>query len=268
MKAGFFQYDVVQHNYEANLHYLREQVRGLDFDLLVLPELFTSGYLFENRRQLRAFAQKHPLTQTVEDLRQLLVENNQGGVLVGTVPELDRENIYNTGIAVSGGGLLGKQRKRHLTRLEKQFFTRGEDIHPIPIGNTTIGIVTCFDAWFPELFRLLVSRGVQLICQPANFGGPWTPDIMRVRAMENHVYCIVANRIGREKTDRIEAIFRGGSQIIQPDGQILARSDDQKVVSILEIDPVLSMKKSNMMCDDLADEWQRYTVKVDKKRNF
>jgi omega-amidase len=262
MKAGFFQYDVAHLNYEANLRRLRKQIPGLDFDLLVLPELFTSGYLFENRETLLTFAKNHTLEQTVEDLRQLLKGKNRGQVLVGTIPELKGDHIYNTGVAVSAGGLLGTQRKRHLPRLEKKSFTPGEAIHPIQVQNTTIGIVTCFDAWFPELFRLLVRQGVQLICQPANFGGPWTPDIMRVRAMENRLFCIVANRIGREKTQSIEAFFRGESQVIGPDGQVLALAEDQEALSVIDIDPSAALSKGNIMCDDLAAEWERYRIEM------
>jgi len=260
MKTGFLQFAVRQHDYTANLTYIRDHLQGANFDLLVLPELLTSGYLFENRDQLMAFAKKHTLEQTVADLQSILQDQSHSGALIGTIPEVVDGRIYNTGIAVSRDGLLGKQRKRHLTRLEKDYFDPGNTIAVFDIKGIKTGIVTCFDAWFPELFRLLVRRGVQVICQPANFGGPWTLDIMRVRAMENRVFCIVANRTGREEAGGIVAEFRGESQIIDSNGEILIRAEKEGQLSLVDIAPSKALNKGNVMCDDLAAEWSRYEV--------
>lgn len=261
MKTGFLQFAVKQHNYSVNLEYLRNELQDTEFDLLVLPELFTSGYLFERRDHLLAFAKKYSLQKTAADLQSILKDQGHRGTLIGTVPEIVNDRIYNTGIAVSRKGLLGKQRKRHLTRLEKQYFDPGNTIKVFDIKGIRTGIVTCFDAWFPELFRLLVSRDVQLICQPANFGGPWTLDIMRVRAMENRVFCIIANRTGSEKTGDVEAEFRGESRIIDPNGEILVRAEKEDQLSLVDITPSKALNKDNVMCDDLAAEWNRYVVK-------
>ncbi len=261
MKTGFLQFAVRQHDYTANLRYIHDKLRETEFDLIVLPELFTSGYLFDNRDQLLAFTKKYPLEQAVADLRQILQTRNQPDALIGTVPELVDDRIYNTGIAVSREGLLGKQRKRHLTRLEKDYFDPGNTIAVFDINGIKTGIVTCFDAWFPELFRLLVRRGVQVICQPANFGGPWTLDIMRVRAMENRVFCIVANRTGREQAGGIVAEFRGESQIIDPSGEVLIKAEKEGQLSLVDIAHSKALNKGNVMCDDLAAEWSRYEIK-------
>lgn len=261
MKTGFLQFAVRQYDYNANLEYLRNKLQDTEFNLLVLPELFTSGYLFERRDHLLAFAKNHSVKETAADLQSILKDQGHSGTLIATVPEAADDRIYNTGIAVSRKGLLGKQRKRHLTRLEKEYFDPGNAIAVFDVNGVKTGIVTCFDAWFPELFRLLVRRGVQVICQPANFGGPQTLNIMCVRAMENRVFCIVANRTGGEKAGNIEAEFRGDSQVIAPDGQILTQAEAEEALSVIDINPAEALEKGNIMCNDLAAEWSRYEVK-------
>src|SRR5690606_15396811 len=101
-----------------------------------------------------------------------------------------------TAVVVGPNGFVGKQRKLHTTTLEERIFDRGTQLNTFILGTASVGIVTCFDAWFPEASRELCVRGTQLLCQPAAFGGQQTLDLMRTRSMENRVFSATANRTG------------------------------------------------------------------------
>lgn len=203
MKVGLFQYNVEPKAPEENLRRIAGGTRGLDVELLVLPELCTSGYLL-----------------TRQEAEQLAIELPSDGLgpLVGVAQELDawivagiiereEDRLYNSTVIVGPRGLEGVQRKVHLTSLERRLFSRGDSFRAFALGTLQIGVVTCFDAWFPEASRQLVRNGAQLLCQPAAFGGRRTLEVMRVRSMENHVFSVTANRLGEEQQGDISVHF-------------------------------------------------------------
>ena len=260
MKVGFYQFDVIAKDKEKNLAKVKAELQSKEYDLIVLPELFTSGYLFKNKDEVESFAEYIPDGETIQVLENITNENNC--YIIGTIPEIENDIIYNTAIVVGPNGYMGKQRKLHLSKLEQQFFTPGNKIRTFDLNGTRIGIVTCFDSWYPEVARMLCSNGAQILCQPANFGGDMTLNIMRTRAIENLVYTITANRIGEEKSGDITATFRGESQIVDPRGNILAKTDNSENTTIIEIDAELAKQKDTEMCN-FNDEWQKYSIKSD-----
>lgn len=86
-----------------------------------------------------------------------------------------------------------------------------------------------------------------------------TLSVFRARAIENLLYTITANRIGRERNRAIEAEFRGESRIIAPLGEILAEAGGEEALAIVEIDPASALEKVNELRDFPA-EWARYRV--------
>jgi predicted amidohydrolase len=98
--------------------------------------------------------------------------------------------------------------------------------------------MVCFDWYFPEAARTLALKGADVIAHPSNLVLPHCPDSMPVRARENHVFTITANRHGRETKDEETLTFIGMSEVCNPSGDILrraGRSDDE--VGVLEFDP-------------------------------
>lgn len=77
-------------------------------------------------------------------------------MIVGTLPEVDGGRIYNTAVGIGPSGCMGSQRKIHLGTYEKGLFQQGSTFAPIRIADALVGIITCFDSWFPEMSRLLV----------------------------------------------------------------------------------------------------------------
>jgi len=112
---------------------------------------------------------------------------------------------------------------------------------------------------------MLALQGAQIICSPANFGGPQSLDIGKARAIENKVYTITANRIGTEERHGVTAPFRGESQVIRYDGEILSRADENESVSVVEIDPEPARRKANLLGADLLEELACYEMYANKE---
>lgn len=254
MRLGVFQFDVVPLEPQANLRRIRSGTRHLQVELLVLPELCTSGYLL-SREQAERLAIELP-GEGVEPFEHLA--KDLGAWVIAGVIEKSGEALFNTALVVGPDGWMGKQRKLHVTTLESRLFQRGTELETFQVGADTVGIVTCFDSWFPEASRELSRRGAQLLCQPAAFGGPQTLEIMRVRSMENHVFSVTANRIGRETTAELAVDFRGQSQIVDCHGRVLAAAGSGEAAIVAEIDLASAKLKSNAMCRDFTAEWRRY----------
>ncbi len=151
-------------------------------------------------------------------------------------------------------GFVGQQRKRHLTREERAHYAPGEESRVFEIGGCKVGVVICFDGWFPESVRELTLRGAQIICHSALICSTTSLDIMRVRALENDAFVIVANGVQTE-TDHGQAVrFRGESRIIDPNGDILAdASTGERLISAV-IDERRTARKRLDDCDDLVAE--------------
>ena len=255
MRLGVFQFDVVPCEPKTNLRRIVEGTSALQLDLLVLPELCTSGYLL-TREQANELAIELPSddVRPFEDLARHL-----GAWIIAGVIERSEDALYNSALVVGPDGWIGKQRKIHVSKLEAPLFSRGTRLQTFDLGSNTVGIITCFDAWFPEASRELCRRGAQLLCQPAAFGGSQTLEIMRVRAMENHLFAATANRLGREVRSGITAEFRGESQIVDCDGRVLASAGRSEEALVTEVDLSTATLKANAMCADLAEEWRRYS---------
>ena len=252
MKVGFFQFDVQLCEKKKNTDKVFAELENVDFDLMVLPELFNSGYFFSSKDQLAHMAERIPCGKTTHLLMEIAERKN--GYIVAGLAEIDDDRLYNTAVVVGPEGYVGKHRKVHLTRFETQFFSRGGKFEVFDLGGVKVGICICFDSWFPEAARLLVKKGAQILCHPSNFGGQNSLDILRIRALENMVYTITANRTGIEYGESFDAEFRGESRIIDVDGSIIITAGSSEALRIVDIDPELATRKSSVMCDDLLAE--------------
>lgn len=122
---------------------------------------------------------------------------------------------------VGPGGITAVYRKVHLFYKERLWFSPGEEPFPVvDIGWTKVGLMICFDHLFPEAARTLSLAGAEVIAHPANLVLPEYGQLtMRVRALENGVFTVTANRIGTEDRAGEPLRFTGESQIVSPKGR-------------------------------------------------
>lgn len=202
--------------------------------LVVLPELFDTGYNFYSKEELEEIAQQVPDGETTQFLIEQAREHEMF-IIAGTAEKDGKGRIYNSAVIVGpiGWGYIGKYRKIHLFYREKLFFEPGNlGFHVFNIGIARVGIMICFDWFFPEAMRTLALKGADIIAHPANLVMPYAPRAMPIRSLENRVFSITANRIGEERGLR----FIGMSQINSPKAEILLRaSEDKEEVGIVEI---------------------------------
>ena len=162
---------------------------------------------------------------------------------------------------VSEKGVIGTYRKLHLYFKEKLWFTPGDKPLKIyKINGINIGIMICFDWFFPETARTLTLLGADIIAHPANLVLPYCQKAMITRCLENRVYAVTANRIGREIRGEDNFKFTGESQITSYDGKILLSAPSDKVsVDFVEIDvSEVRNKKLNKFNDIVNDRRKEF----------
>jgi len=136
---------------------------------------------------------------------------------------------------------------------EKLFFQPGAKTPAVsPIEGGKIGMMVCFDWFYPEVARVLAIDGAQVICHPSNLVLPWCQDAMRTRSIENRVFSITSNRIGTEKRGNIALTFTGKSQIVDPSGEVIvSASERSESLKIADVDLDEALNKSVTPNNDL-----------------
>ncbi|MFW6181279.1 MAG: nitrilase-related carbon-nitrogen hydrolase [Spirochaetota bacterium] len=256
MRVGFLQFSPVFGETAENTAVIAGAVAGAGADLLVAPELATSGYLFTGREELLDLAEPVPGPTSA---RLLEAVRSSGCTLAYGFAERSGREVYNSAVLLCPGGLLGVYRKAHLFSDEKRLFTPGPGPEGFPVfraAGAAVGLLVCFDHLFPEAARTLALAGAGVVCHPSNLVLPEYGQLTtRVRALENRVYWILANRYGEESRGGKTLRFTGASQIVAPGGDILARAPaDRDAVEVVEIDPGLAADKHVTPLNDLFED--------------
>ncbi len=259
MKAGYLQFAPRYLQPEANRETVAELVTDLDADLLVLPELFPSGYYFKSQSDLEQVAEPIPEGETTQALLQWA--SDTGTTFVAGLAEREGGAIFNSAVLVRPNQTTETYRKVHLFYEETERFDPGDLGFPVFEASTRsgqtyrLGIMVCFDWYFPEAARSLALNGADVIAHPSNLVLPHCPDAMPVRARENHLYSITANRFGTETKGDEELTFIGMSEICGPTGEILRRaSRDEVEIGIESFDPHDARERHiNRFNDTLGD---------------
>jgi len=224
-------------------------------DLWILPELFATGYQFVDADEARALAEPVPDGPTTRALIEHAKE--LGCYIVAGLPERGGDRFFNSALLVGPDGLLACYRKIHLFYRETRIFSPGDRSFPVlDIGACRVGLMVCFDHLFPESARTLALLGADVIAHPANLVMPdLAQRTMAVRALENGLFAATANRVGREARTDETLVYTGQSQIVGPDGAILARLSPEEVgISVVEIDVKRARdKRITTFNDVLAD---------------
>ena len=204
---------------------------------MVFPELFNTGYQFVSKEEAETLAEEIPSGKTCQAM--IDFARKEKAFLVFGMAERDGDHIYNGSAVVGPEGFVGKYRKIHLFAEEEHFFDSGDnEFQVFDLGLAKIGVMICFDWWFPESARILALEGADIICHPANLVLSQCQQAMTTRSLENGVFSATANRTGTEARGGKEPLtFTGKSQILDCEGKILTRLEEAQLgVSVVDID--------------------------------
>lgn len=211
--------------------------------LIVLPELCNSGYVFKDIDEARSLAEPVPGGATCKAWSELAARLNVH--IVAGINEQAGSQLYNSAVVIGPTGYLATYRKAHLWNKENLFFTPGDLGFPVidtELGK--LGVFICYDTWFSECYRLCTLQGADIICLPTN----WVPipgqdpereamanTLCIAAAHTNSVYVAAANRVGEER----DQPFIGQSLIISYTGRPIGgpASVDREEVIYADCDP-------------------------------
>jgi N-carbamoylputrescine amidase len=211
-------------------------------ELIVMPELCNSGYVFQSREEAFELAEEVPGGSTCSAWHEVCREH--GCYVVAGIAERAGAALYNAAVVLGPEGHLGTFRKLHLWNEENLYFEPGN--LGLPVFHTRhgrIGTFICYDAWFPENFRICAVQGADLICVPTNWvpipgQAPDQPAMANILCMANahanSVYVLAADRVRSERGQE----FLGRSVIVGYTGWPIAgpASSDQEEILTAEID--------------------------------
>jgi len=178
-------------------------------------------------------------------------------IIVAGLAERSGNRCFNSAVVVGPNGIIGCYRKTHLFFEETLFFDPGDTGFQVwDIGSAKLGVMICFDWFYPEAARTLALKGAELIAHPSNLVLPHCPDSMVTRCLENRVFSVTANRIGSEARGGKERLtFIGSSEVVTPRGRILHRaSRDQEELIVVDIDPAEARNKRLNSYNDLLQD--------------
>jgi len=243
-----------------------EMIKKAKGELVILPELHEREY-FCKSEDTKYFDYAESFEEDVKFWAE--VSKKQNIVLVASLFEKVMDGIYyNTAVVLDKGRVAGKYRKTHIPDdpgfYEKFYFTPGDEIEPIDTSVGRLGVLVCWDQWYPEAARIMALKGAEIIIYPTAIGWLMCPEdridelcekentqqekekmlnawlsVQRGHSVANGVYVIAVNRVGKEKDESgclggIE--FWGRSFVFGPQGEEIIKANGKEQIIEAEID--------------------------------
>lgn len=231
---------------KKNLSRMQKLVENVTADIIVFPELCTTGYFFLSRKEVTKVAE----TAGGESTRFFCeMAQRKNAVVVAGFAERHHNHLFNSCmVVVPESKPPSVYRKTHLFYKENDCFDPGDSgffvVHDKK-RDVRIGPMVCYDWRFPESARVLTLLGADVIVCPANLITEAWRRVMPARAIENNVYLAVSNRAGFERRGGEELRFKGYSAIYDFSGQALKTAGtNDDVVLLAEIFPARTRDKS------------------------
>lgn len=202
-------------------------------DLLLLPELWSTGYDLERAPQYAATMTEGVFAQTA-----VLAQQHHLAIVGSCLADLGEGRVGNTAVYLDAHGRLqATYSKTHLFRLmqEEQYLTPGDSLTLAQTPWGPVGLAICYDLRFPELFRRYALEGARLILLPAEWPQPrlahWRT-LLRARAIENQLFVVACNRVGTSKGQT----FFGHSCVIDPWGETVVEMGEEEGLETAVLD--------------------------------
>ena len=219
-------------------------------NIVCFPELSITGYLLKDPvKGLGGFSFDY-----IVDVLIQIAKKTENIIIAGLVePESNASNPYITQVIVDEQGILGKYRKTHLSPMEKDVYSPGDDIPVFSAGQLSLGIELCYDVHFPEISTIMALKGAEVIFIPhaSPRGSPkekfdsWIRHL-RARAFDNGLFIVAYNQVG---TTRSNFNFPGVAIAIGPDGGIIdcLLTEEENIMSIAIDKKQLYLVRTNVM---------------------
>jgi 5-aminopentanamidase len=240
VKIACCQIDPTVGDLAANAALIETQIRAAvaaSADIIVLPELATSGYMFADADEARAAA----LTST-DPIFTKWSAAAADSIVIGGFCELgDEGRLYNSAVMVDADGVIACYRKTHLWDREKLIFTPGDALPPVvKTKHGAIAVMVCYDLEFGELTRRVALDRAELIAAPVNWPlfprpeGEHPGEVITAMstARTNKVAIACCDRAGVERGQQ----WTEGSAIIDPDGWVVASAGPGAAMAVADVD--------------------------------
>jgi predicted amidohydrolase len=254
MKVGYVQLKTLFGEKQSNFDKVSDLLEDVkDVDLIVIPELFATGYTFTSIEEVESLSENND-GETSQFLK--AIGKRTGAVIVGGFVEKFENKLFNSAMMISKDSVIDIYRKLHLFNKEKKWFSPGNTKLKVnTIKGAKVGMMICFDWTFPEVVRTLSLLGAEIIAHPANLVMPYCQNAMQTRCFCNKIYAITANRIGTEKRGEDTFEFTGRSQITSFNGDVLSSApSDREFVDFIEIFPIKTQNKNINQFNNVHDD--------------
>ncbi|WP_245595307.1 carbon-nitrogen family hydrolase [Fictibacillus gelatini] len=221
---------------EERIERVSRMLDGLgDYDLILLPEIWATGYFSFDHYKKEAEPLDGDFTRYFSEKAKKL----GAYVHAGSFVEKEGDNYYNTSVLFDRKGeLVGTSRKIHLFRYgsaEGELLTRGDEPTVLETEFGKIGLSTCYDLRFPELYRAQVDKGAKMFlvtsAWPHQRLAHWNL-FNQARALENQCFLVSSNCVGKTKN----VLLGGHSQVVDPWGVAVASAGEFETIVKTEID--------------------------------
>ena len=280
VKIGIVQMQTSE-NKEMNINKAKEGIEEVvkkGAEIVILPEIFNSPY---DTKKFREYSEEK--NGRTWSFLSSIAKKNKIYLIGGSIPEKENDKVYNTSfIFDSEGNQISRHRKMHLFDIDVkggQSFKESESLTPgnsICVFNTPyckIGLCICFDMRFPELSRLMVLKGAQIIIVPAAFnmttGPPHWESMFKQRAIDNQCFTI---GVAPARNEKASYISYANSIVVNPWGNIIYRANEKESFDVFDIDlsEINSIRKQLPLL--LARRSDIYTIKenddIEKKEGI
>lgn len=267
LKVGLVQHfcsDDIQANLQKTIQGIRD-VKSKGAQLIVLQELHRTVYFCQSE-DTRFFDWAESIPGESTEIFGKIAKELEVVIVLSLFEKRAKGLFHNTAVVIEKDGLIaGKYRKMHIPDdpgfYEKFYFTPGDmGFEPIKTSVGNLGVLVCWDQWYPEAARLMAMKGADLLIYPTAIG--WDPNdsqeekkrqadawitIQRSHAIANGIPVVSVNRVGFEKGEiHTGSLFWGNSFICGPQGEFLVQASSEKEESLvceLDLDKTESVRR-------------------------
>ena len=254
------QFDTKYQDPEENTRRMEEKIRAAvreKPDLIVLPELWTSGYSVEIFHDIQKFAQ--PETGPAVSMLKRMAKEYGVYIVGGSMVEQRGNKCYNTCFLVDRqGNVAGRYSKMHLYNAmdEDVAFAPGDEMPVFQTDFGKIAIMTCYDIRFVEQSRAYALKGAQAIIVVSNWAKPklnhWRV-MLQARAIENQLAVVACNRVGQA----VDCVYFGHSMIIDSWGEIVGEGGEEEEIltGVIEGEKLRTVRQTIPMYKDRQTQY-------------